>query len=88
MSDEQQERKMFKVKLTDQAIGAVMMAVQIAMKKQEDVNDMIRGFDLTVGELQNGQEGLVVLNPPVAKFNEVFEMGPDEEELENTDQEE
>lgn len=86
MDDEQQGVK--KVQLTTQATRAIMMAVQVCMKDQmdqveepRDAGEMIGDFELTYGELQDGQKGLIVLNPPVLQFKNAF--GDGEEDFEN-----
>tara|TARA_A100001515_G_scaffold104944_1_gene85671 strand:+ start:4149 stop:4358 length:210 start_codon:yes stop_codon:yes gene_type:complete len=50
-------------KLSDQAMGAIMMALQRSLLEQSDIVPVLKGFKLT-----QGQEGeLVVLNPPIVK---------------------
>ena len=51
--------------LSKQAIGALMMALQKSLLEQSDIVPVLEGFKLT-----NSAEGLVVLNPPLVKFNE------------------
>jgi hypothetical protein len=45
---------------TNQAVGAIMMALQKGILEKEDVSKMLRDFDL-----QPTTEGLIVQNPPV-----------------------
>lgn len=52
----QQETTM---KLSNQALGAVMMALQNSLLTQTDIVPVLQGF-----ELVNTEEGLVVKNPP------------------------
>lgn len=52
-------------KLSNQAVGAIMMALQKSLLEQSDIVPVLEGFKLT-----NSPEGLVVLNPPLVKFNE------------------
>ena len=54
--------------LSDQAVGAVMMALQKSLMEQSDSGPVLEGFKMT-----NSPEGLVVLNPPLVKFNDEFE---------------
>tara|TARA_R110000824_G_scaffold67377_5_gene174501 strand:+ start:25771 stop:26043 length:273 start_codon:yes stop_codon:yes gene_type:complete len=54
--------------LSTQAIGAVMMALQKSLMEQSDIVPVLEGFKMT-----NSPEGLVVLNPPLVKFNDEFE---------------
>jgi len=51
--------------LSKQAVGALMMALQKSLLEQSDIVPVIAGF-----KLANSPEGLVVLNPPVVKYNE------------------
>lgn len=51
--------------LSKQAVGALMMALQKSLLEQSDIVPVLEGFKLT-----NSAEGLVVLNPPLVKFNE------------------
>jgi hypothetical protein len=51
--------------LSQQAIGALMMALQKSLLEQSDIVPVLEGFKLKLSE-----EGLVVLNPPVVRFNE------------------
>lgn len=54
--------------LSQQAIGALMMALQKSLLEQSDIVPVLEGFKLT-----NSSEGLVVLNPPLVKFNDEAE---------------
>ena len=49
------------MKLSDQALGAIMMALQNSIMNQEDITTILKDFDLMMGE----NEELIVLNPPV-----------------------
>ena len=51
--------------LSKQAIGALMMALQKSLMEQSDIVPVLESFKMT-----NSPEGLVVLNPPLVKFNE------------------
>lgn len=51
--------------LSKQAVGAVMMALQKSLLEQSDIVPVLEGFKMV-----NSPEGLVVLNPPLVKFNE------------------
>ena len=59
-------------KLSNQAIGALMMAVQKGIMEQCDITDLLKEF-----ELVNSADGLIVENPPT------FQVQPadDEEEV-------
>ena len=58
-----------KMKLSNQALGAVMMALQESLLNQLDNVPILKGFDLTVSD-----EGLVVLNPPTVRFSDESEI--------------
>ena len=47
---------------SDQALGAVMMALQKSLLEQSDIVPVLKGF-----KLADNNGGLVVLNPPVVK---------------------
>jgi len=51
------------MKLSDQALGAVMMALQKSLLEQSDIIPVLNNFDFVA----NGQE-LFVKNPPLVKF--------------------
>tara|TARA_R110002110_G_scaffold119529_12_gene294124 strand:- start:1120 stop:1323 length:204 start_codon:yes stop_codon:yes gene_type:complete len=59
--------------LSDQALGALMMALQRSLLEQSDIVPVIRGFKLRLSD-----KGLVVMNPPLVKMTEDF--GEDREE--------
>ena len=60
------------MKLTNQALGAVMMALQKSILDQSDIVPVLKGFDFT-----ETLEGLMVENPPMVKFsNETGEEEP------------
>jgi len=50
--------------LTDQALGAVMMALQRSLLEQSDIVPVLKNFNFVPTE-----DGLVVKNPPIVKFN-------------------
>jgi hypothetical protein len=51
------------MKLSNQAVGAVMMALQKSLMDQSDIVPVLRGFTLEVDD--SGE--VVVTNPPVVK---------------------
>ena len=51
--------------LSKQAIGALMMALQKSLLEQSDIVPVLEGFKLV-----ESPEGMIVLNPPVVKFND------------------
>lgn len=52
--------KMDKLKLSNQALGAVMLALQNSLLTQTDIVPVLKGFEMFVGP--DGE--LVVSNPP------------------------
>ena len=51
------------MKLSNQAVGAVMMALQKSLMEQSDIVPVLRGFKLEVDD--SGE--VVVMNPPAVK---------------------
>jgi hypothetical protein len=56
---------MKEMQLDDQAIGAVMMALQKSLLEQSDIVPTLKGFKFKLSE-----DGLVVMNPPLVKYTE------------------
>ena len=54
------------MKLSNQAIGAVMMALQKSLMEQSDIVPVLRDFDLKLNE-ETGE--VVVLNPPAVSVS-------------------
>ena len=59
---------MKEMNMSDQAVGAVMMSLQKSLMEQSDIVPVLKGFKMKLSD-----EGLVVVNPPVVKFNDEFE---------------
>ena len=54
------------LKLSDEALGAVMLALQRSLMEQSDIVPILKGFDFKLNE-----EGeLFVMNPPILKLDE------------------
>ena len=53
------------MKFSKQAIGAIMMALQKSLMEQTDIVPVFEAF-----KVKQSDEGLVVINPPLVKFNE------------------
>jgi len=51
-------------KLSNQAMGAIMMALQESLLNELDIVPILRGFDLIITE-----DGLVVKNPPTVRVS-------------------
>jgi hypothetical protein len=57
------------MKLSDQAVGAVMMALQKSLLEQSDIVPVIKGFEFVPAVDQEGDEAeLFVKNPPLVKI--------------------
>ena len=52
------------MKLSNQALGALMMALQKSLMEQSDITETLRGFDLVLDE----NETLVITNPPLVEL--------------------
>ena len=52
--------------LSNQAVGAVMMALQKSLMEQSDIVPVIKEFNLIETE-----DGLVVTNPPVVSMDSI-----------------
>lgn len=53
------------MKLTDQALGAIMMALQKSLLEQTDIVPVLKEFDFV-----NLDDELVVTNPPTFKIDD------------------
>ncbi len=60
-------------KLSNQALGAIMMALQESLLNQLDIVPILKGF-----ELANSKEGLVVTNPPTVRYGEDSQISTDD----------
>tara|TARA_R110000796_G_scaffold179368_1_gene295914 strand:+ start:554 stop:757 length:204 start_codon:yes stop_codon:yes gene_type:complete len=49
--------------LSNQAVGAIMMALQQSLLEMSDITSVIQGFEIQIDD--EGQ--LVVMNPPIVK---------------------
>ena len=54
--------------LSDQALGALMMALQKSLLEQSDIVPVLKGFKFRLSE-----QGLIVMNAPLVKIQEDFE---------------
>jgi hypothetical protein len=54
--------------MSDQALGAIMMALQKSLMEQSDIVPVLKGLKFRLSE-----QGLVVINPPLVKLQEDFE---------------
>ena len=53
-------------KLSDEALAAVMMALQRSLLEQSDIVPVLKGFNFKVDD----KEELYVMNPPIVKFDD------------------
>ena len=56
------------MKLSNQAVGAVMLALQKSLMEQSDIVPVLREMDFQVDPDDSSHSGLVVLNPPVVSL--------------------
>ena len=54
--------------LSDQALGALMMALQKSLMEQTDIVPVLKGFQFV-----NAETGLEILNPPVVRVPNISE---------------
>ena len=60
------------LKLSDSALGAVMLALQKSLMEQTDIVPVLKGFEFEI----NSTEHLVVMNPPVINLDHEDEYPP------------
>ena len=63
------EEKMNILHLSDQALGAIMMALQNSLLNQTDIVPILKGLKM----VNHPSEGLIVTNPPVLRTGETIE---------------
>ena len=56
-------------KLSDEALGAVMMALQKSLLEQSDIVPVLKNFDFKIDD----KEQLYIMNPPIIKFDDNLE---------------
>tara|TARA_R110000796_G_scaffold201455_1_gene317643 strand:- start:340 stop:549 length:210 start_codon:yes stop_codon:yes gene_type:complete len=49
--------------MSEQAMGAIMMALQKSLMEQSDIVPLLKGFKFRMSDA-----GLMVMNPPIVKF--------------------
>jgi len=59
------------MKLSNQAIGAVMMALQKSLMEQSDIVPVLNGMNFQTDPDDQSQSTLVVTNPPVVSLEGV-----------------
>jgi hypothetical protein len=55
--------------LSNQALGAIMLALQESLLSQSDIVPILKGF-----ELEESVDGLVIKNPPTVRFTDETEI--------------
>ena len=60
------------MQLTNQALGAVMMALQNSLMNQTDIVPVLQGF-----KFMDSPDGLIVANSPVVEVNNLDESNED-----------
>jgi len=64
---------MTELQLSDQAVGALMMALQRSLMEQSDIVPVIKNFKFKLSD-----DGLMVMNPPLVKIGSDDEEGEEE----------
>ena len=59
------------MRLSNQAVGALMMALQRSLMEQTDIVPVLQKMDLQVNLEDPSQSELVVTNPPTINFDTV-----------------
>ena len=67
------------MKLSNQAIGALMLALQRSLMEQSDIVPILQEMNFQVNPDDQSQSELVITNPPTINFNDV-EINFNEEE--------
>jgi hypothetical protein len=60
------------LKLSDEALGAIMLALQKCLMEQIDIVPMLKEFEFKI----NSAEQLVIMNPPILSFEEESDLPP------------
>ncbi len=54
------------LKLSDEALGALMMALQKSLMEQSDIVPVLKSFDFRVSD----KKELFIMNPPIVKLDQ------------------
>jgi hypothetical protein len=65
--------------LSNQALGAIMMALQESLLHQTDIVPVLQGFDI-----ENSPEGLMVKNPPTVRMPNDLQTSEENTETDDT----
>ena len=55
------------LKLSDEAVGAVMMALQKSLMEQSDIVPVLQNFEIQIDDVDE----LVVMNPPIVEMDNI-----------------
>jgi len=66
------------MKLSNQAVGALMMALQKSLMEQSDIVPVLNEMNFQVDPEDSSHSSLVVTNPPVVSFEGVEFLGEEE----------
>ena len=53
------------LKLSDEALGSIMLALQKSLMEQSDIIPVLKGFNFKVNE----EKQLFIMNPPILKLD-------------------
>ena len=56
------------MKLSDQALGAIMMALQKSLMEQSDITETLKEFDFII--TGSSQSELIISNPPIIEIKQ------------------
>tara|TARA_R110002074_G_scaffold208668_6_gene377468 strand:+ start:412 stop:615 length:204 start_codon:yes stop_codon:yes gene_type:complete len=59
------------MKLSNQAVGALMLALQRSLMEQSDIVPVLQDMDFQVDPDDQSHSALVVLNPPTVNFEDI-----------------
>ena len=59
------------LKLSDEALGAIMLALQKSLLEQSDIVPVLKGFEFKIDDKQE----LYVMNPPLFKIDNEEDNG-------------
>ena len=54
------------LKLSDEALGSIMLALQKSLMDQSDIVPVLKGFNFKLNE----EKELFIMNPPILKFDD------------------
>tara|TARA_R100001224_G_scaffold36586_2_gene20769 strand:- start:460 stop:663 length:204 start_codon:yes stop_codon:yes gene_type:complete len=66
------------MKLSNQAVGALMLALQRSLMEQSDIVPVLHDMNFQIDPEDESHSQLVVLNPPTVNFSEI--------EIDNTEE--